>query len=959
MGGWPLKQVGNGRNVGRQNRRKELDPLLSSLLKRHVDVLFPILARIINASLSSVVVPQSMKHAVVTPILKTRKADLNVLTTTAPIRYIVCGFVPGQLQRFLDVIGVDVPSETWEGEGALMRCTTTATTFTRVYWYKGSESNIVYVHATGRKDGTKLHDFSNRIVVGRLVGNGHELYINKTFLTDEDTYICKIGSAVNSAKLAVNVKPEGVSVTGLDRAVKQNTQVTVTCDVRRVKPKADIYWRKGTGGSLQTGTPTNQPPNTDGTFHLRATYKVSFNRNEHNTQLYCLITQPGHRDVVWGMTHKTISVNYPPSTAVTQTSTGKPTEGSSVTLTCVVTVGRPSDYNKPVTWKKGNTVISSDRYKISDNDLIISSLDRYLDDGHYSCAAENDAGFGDFSAIFQLLVNYKPTVSVMTPAPAVEGQSVTITCRSQGARPAVNNVTWTKGQEVIRVTTDTKYTAGTVQTPSLTIKQTTKTDAGEYICQLNNNVGQDTGTVTLQIWYKPYGQATTDQTSVSVAIAGQVSLTCHAPTEPGNPAASWFIWHKQNSDFSKNTTGVLSLTPSGVDESGKFSCVAGNWVGQSDNSDWETVTVQEPPETPTHVIVLNNSISVALTLQWQPGLSGSHPPQTGRLLKTRLEEHRKDVDNTKKEKYTRSGKKRLMSTINKSALTDHVTTENHIIDWEGVSIVDKEPNRRIRHIKEVIWIRKTTTPINRDEGNYELPHVYDDVIKRHRQSSRRKRSTSTVVSVVIHYQRDGGEEGHYPPEGSVDGKQQSAVVSGEFDTEATYKVWLKVFEGQLTFPSKILQPLEATAARKKDVVEHSCSTVTVIAAVLGSLLLVFVLGLLVLGFIWRRRQQSNCTEDAVHARDATKLQMEMSDATRSSSADAINDTKQYQTLRDRATEDTSNHRGTYASLDEPEATQQPVPGRTYENVDTISQPKHTYVNTPVMRGDNAEYAEVT
>ena len=72
-----------------------------------------------------------------------------------------------------------------------------------------------------------------------------------------------------------------------------------------------------------------------------------------------------------------------------------------------------------------------------------------------------------------------------------------------------------------------------------------------------------------------------------------------------------------------------------------------------------------------------------------------------------------------------------MSTINKSALTDHATTENHIIDWEGVNIVDKEPNRRIWHIKEAIWIRKTRTPINRDEGNYELPHVYDDVIKRH------------------------------------------------------------------------------------------------------------------------------------------------------------------------------------------------------------------------------------
>ena len=90
----------------------------------------------------------------------------------------------------------------------------------------------------------------------------------------------------------------------------------------------------------------------------------------------------------------------------------------------------------------------------------------------------------------------------MTPDPVVEGQSVTIACRSQGARPAVNNVTWKKGQEVIRVTTDTKYTGANVQTPSLTLRQTMRTDAGQYTCELNNDVGQDTGTVILQVWCK-------------------------------------------------------------------------------------------------------------------------------------------------------------------------------------------------------------------------------------------------------------------------------------------------------------------------------------------------------------------------------------------------------------------------------------------------------------------------
>ena len=70
-----------------------------------------------------------------------------------------------------------------------------------------------------------------------------------------------------------------------------------------------------------------------------------------------------------------------------------------------------------------------------------------------------------------------------------------------------------------------------------------------------------------------------------------------------------------------------------------------------------------------------------------------------------------------------------MSNFNKSAITDHATTENNnIIDWEGAKIIDKDPNKRTRHVKESIWIRKTKISMNRDEGNYELPHMYDDVI---------------------------------------------------------------------------------------------------------------------------------------------------------------------------------------------------------------------------------------
>ena len=103
--------------------------------------------------------------------------------------------------------------------------------------------------------------------------------------------------------------------------------------------------------------------------------------------------------------------------------------------------------------------------------------------------------------------------------------------------------------------------------------------------------------------------------------------------------------------------------------------------------------------------------------------------ETGRsqLLKTRLDELRKDTDNTNNGKYTRNGIKGLMSNFNKSALTDHAMTENHIIDWEGAKIIGKEPNRRTRQVNH-LDDRKTKTQNNKDEGNHELPHVYDDVI---------------------------------------------------------------------------------------------------------------------------------------------------------------------------------------------------------------------------------------
>ena len=99
---------------------------------------------------------------------------------------------------------------------------------------------------------------------------------------------------------------------------------------------------------------------------------------------------------------------------------------------------------------------------------------------------------------------------------------------------------------------------------------------------------------------KPYGQATVVPEDVTVAVGGQVSLTCHAPSESSHPTASWFMWSKDNSNFSSNTTDSLRLTPTEVTESGKYRCAGRQlywreWPVRLDHSDstrWVTVTVQ-------------------------------------------------------------------------------------------------------------------------------------------------------------------------------------------------------------------------------------------------------------------------------------------------------------------------------------------------------------------------------
>ena len=81
-----------------------------------------------------------------------------------------------------------------------------------------------------------------------------------------------------------------------------------------------------------------------------------------------------------------------------------------------------------------------------------------------------------------------------------------------------------------------------------------------------------------------------------------------------------------------------------------------------------------------------------------------------------MEEHRKEAEKSESRPYARSSKSLEVSEIHKSAITDHVVTDNHVMDCDNIRVLDRDEDRTRRWIKEAIWIRKSIPVMNKDEG---------------------------------------------------------------------------------------------------------------------------------------------------------------------------------------------------------------------------------------------------
>ena len=117
--------------------------------------------------------------------------------------------------------------------------------------------------------------------------------------------------------------------------------------------------------------------------------------------------------------------------------------------------------------------------------------------------------------------------------------------------------------------------------------------------------------------------------------------------------------------------------------------------------------------------------------------------ETSRLFGTRLAEHQAEAKKANQKKFTRAERRTSEQEQTKSAVSDHVARDNHVINWDDAAIIGREHNKKSREVREAMEIRKRgAKTMNREEGTFFLSHVYYPLLKTGKQSTTNRKPVS-------------------------------------------------------------------------------------------------------------------------------------------------------------------------------------------------------------------------
>ena len=262
-------------------------------------------------------------------------------------------------------------------------------------------------------------------------------------------------------------------------------------------------------------------------------------------------------------------------------------EGDSLTLYCPLFVTN----NSVILWSKDTRIVFAgalrvrmdDRYHVVNDNLLISSV-RAADAGEISCQVEDEARVLQvFTYSVQVLAPARPHISVGEYLAVRAGTSLALDCVASGV--PVPEVRWKRGGKTL--------TKG-IGESTLMMEQVTREDAGDFICEADNGVGDIAEDVlSLDVLFAPEVQMLEPHISFQPKCGLELQCVVHSSSEPTvhwmkddmllKPTDGVTIWSLDN-------LHVLQISRCDEEVLGKFSCKAENNLGQKESY----ITITKP-----------------------------------------------------------------------------------------------------------------------------------------------------------------------------------------------------------------------------------------------------------------------------------------------------------------------------------------------------------------------------
>ncbi|KAM8834627.1 cell adhesion molecule 2-like isoform 1-T1 [Synchiropus picturatus] len=283
------------------------------------------------------------------------------------------------------------------------------------------------------------------------------------------------------------------------------------------------------------------------------------------------------------------------------------TEGGTANLTCRV------EYNDNTSLQWSNpaqqTLFFGDKKALRDNrielvraswsELTISISDVALsDEGMYTCSLFTMPVRTAKAYLTVLGVPEKPEIDGLTK-PALEGDQLTLTCVTQGSKPAAD-LRWFRNEKEVKGAKEVNASGKTFTVrSSLQLSVNRKDDGVAYTCRVDHVAlahSPQQATEVLEVHYAPHVEILP---SLTVPQEGQfLKLECESK---GNPSPDPVMWTKDGVELPDLSRVIvegreLSFPSLNKTDNGTYRCEASNHLGTS--SAEYTLYVCDAPSTP-------------------------------------------------------------------------------------------------------------------------------------------------------------------------------------------------------------------------------------------------------------------------------------------------------------------------------------------------------------------------